>query len=147
MPEPRQPNVFISYAAPDAQWVATLRKSLKKSGVTPWADEALPSGDRWEGSLRLALAESDAVVVVLDRTSQGSASLNFELGAAVAGGKRIVPVASERLRLEEIPAPIRRLKILDEPSAQDAGERIAALLRGDGGRPESGRPKRPRPTR
>lgn len=118
--------MFISYSAEDAAWVEQLRRVLKRSGVEPVSDPS--TGKAWESRLRRELDRSDAVVFVLDRASRRSPWMHFEYGAAVAGGKRILPITPHRLSLAEIPEPFQRARILDERAAEDAGAHIAQVL-------------------
>ncbi len=52
----------------------------------------------------------------------------FELGAALAGGKRIVPVLSDDVDPSEIPAAVRQFQFVREKSPEAAARRVAEAV-------------------
>lgn len=52
----------------------------------------------------------------------------FELGAALADGKRIVPVLSEGVELVDIPAVVRQFQFVRETSPEAAAKRVAEAV-------------------
>jgi hypothetical protein len=53
----------------------------------------------------------------------------FELGAALADRKRIIPVLSRKLPPNRVPQVLRRFRFLEEPSATEAGKRVAEVIK------------------
>ena len=129
MPEKSSYDVFLSYSSQDKPWVAEFVSTLKGAGVRPWFDvwELVP-GEPWQEKLEEALRKSRTFVVVLSPHNAGSPWTFFELGAAIADDKRIIPVATEDLDLTTLPVALRRLQFLKEPSSQAAGRRLAEVL-------------------
>jgi hypothetical protein len=72
--------------------VRWLIDHMRLQGVDPWyASRQIAAGTSWADEVARALAASDVVVVFLG-AGDDSPWRNFEIGAAVGGGKRVVPV-------------------------------------------------------
>jgi hypothetical protein len=52
----------------------------------------------------------------------------FELGAAIADHKRIIPILVEDVEIELIPQFLRRLQFLRPASPTEAGKRVAEVI-------------------
>ncbi len=52
----------------------------------------------------------------------------FELGAALAGGKRIIPVLSDEVDPADIPSGIRQFQFVREKSPEAAAKRVAEAV-------------------
>ena len=65
-------------------------------------DDIAP-GERWQEKLQEALRESKTLVVILSLASVDSPWIFFELGAAIADNKRIIPVLLEGVDMARIP--------------------------------------------
>lgn len=130
MPDKVPYRVFLSYAHEDRDWVAEFAHSLSEEGVTGWFDasDILP-GDRWQDRIEEALRASRTLVVVLSAHSVESPWTLFELGAAVADRKQIIPVLADEMEPWQIPALLRKFQFLREPSARQAGKRVAQVIR------------------
>jgi TIR domain len=90
------PEVFISYAGSDRDQARRLLSELQNLKVHGWMDQTdLTGGGAVASSIRDALRHANAVVVLLSPTSLKSQWVNFELGAAEALGKIIIPVLIE----------------------------------------------------
>ena len=85
-------------------------------------------GTRWEDEREGALRESRTLVVILSSNSIDSLTIYFEVGAAVADQKRIIPVLTDDLHLSQIPPLLRRFQVLRESSASAAGRRVAEVI-------------------
>ncbi len=108
-------EVFISYAQSDVDKVRLLLSELRNLRVHGWMDQAdLAAGDAVASSIRSALLHAHAVVVLLSPTALKSQWVNFELGAAEALGKKIIPVLIEGdVETEELPEILRGRQWLD----------------------------------
>lgn len=96
------PDVFISYAHSDSSQVARLVKALKTIGVVGWQDKAdMSGGEAVSSTLRNALKRANAVLVLLSPASLRSEWVQFEVGAAEALDKKIIPVLLSGDGLEE----------------------------------------------
>lgn len=121
-------DLFISYASKDRPWVSEFVAALQKEGLHPWSDAEIAPGEKWEEAIQQALRESNALVMVLSPDSTQSPWTFFELGAAIAGKKKIIPVLVKDLEWSRIPAILRQFQCLNEPSASAAGKRVAEVL-------------------
>lgn len=70
------------------------------------------------------------MVVILSRNSLQSPWTFFELGAAVADHKRIIPIVTEDIDLASVPVPLAQFQLLKESSPVEAAKRVAAVLKG-----------------
>ena len=122
-------DVFLSYSFQDRKWVEQFVSALHESGLSVWFDVAnIALGERWEDHIQRALRESTTLVVILSPNSIKSPWTFFELGAAVADKKRIIPVLTQEMDLDDIPVPLTRLQFLREPSPHEAGKRVARVV-------------------
>src|SRR6266508_5061177 len=98
-------DVFLSYSSASQPWVRQFTDALTASGITTWFDahDILP-GERWRDQIAKALRQSRVLIMVLTPESVQRPCTFFELGAALADKKRIVPVLSEDVDPSDIPA-------------------------------------------
>jgi hypothetical protein len=122
-------KVFLSYSAKDRPWVSEFASTLKEEGVAAWFDVfELTPGERWKEKIQEALRASSTLVVILSPNSVDSPWTFFELGAAIADNKRIVPVVIEDIPVERLPSLITQFQFLRESSPREAGRRVAQAL-------------------
>jgi hypothetical protein len=94
-------RVFISYARGDQSVAARLLSEVQHVSFEGWMDTAdLAGGEAFSASIRDALRRSSAVVVLISPRSLDSKWVQFEIGAAEALGKRIIPVIIEGKDIE-----------------------------------------------
>jgi hypothetical protein len=95
-------NVFISYAHSDADLARSLVNALRTSNVAGWLDSTdIASGAAIASSVRDALTRSSAVIVLLSPRALHTEWVQFEIGAAEALNKRIIPVIVSGDQMEE----------------------------------------------
>jgi hypothetical protein len=86
-------RVFVSYSYADRPIAERLLTELRKVNVAGWMDASdLAAGEAVSTSIRNALAHSDAIVILLSARSLESNWVQFEIGAALGLGKRLLPV-------------------------------------------------------
>ena len=100
---PSNDRIFLSYARPDSSYARRLAKHLDSDGLDVFLDEGLTTGSSVTVELMRALRRSDWYVVLLSKRSLVSPSLNFELGAAMAQRKRVIPVLMSRAIRNAVP--------------------------------------------
>ena len=97
-PLPPRQTIFISYSREDAHWLELLRKFLgvlEKEGVIKfWDDSSIKAGDPWEESIRKALDNACAAVLLVSQDFLTSRFITtYELprllSAAALQGKKI----------------------------------------------------------
>ncbi len=129
MPRHASPDVFLAYARPDRPWAERLNDALRAAGVHAWLDAAeIRPGDAWKEPMEKALRESKTMVFILTPRSVSDPWILFELGAAVAGHKRIIPVVAEDFDRRETPPFIGRYQFLEAASPEEAARRVAATV-------------------
>ncbi|MGH7719962.1 MAG: toll/interleukin-1 receptor domain-containing protein [Gemmatimonadaceae bacterium] len=122
-------RVFISYSPQDQDWGREFVSALREAGVEGWFDASeLRPGERWKERIEEALRESQTLVLIVGPSILRSPWTFFELGAAVAGKKRIIPVLTENTRPEDVPALVSQYQFLRESSPREAGRRVADAL-------------------
>jgi len=128
-PKGKTYDVFLSYSSASQPWVRKFAAALSASGVSAWFDahEILP-GERWQAQIEKALRQSRVLIMVLTPDSVRRPWTFFELGAALAGGKRIVPVLSDDVDPSEIPAAVRQFQFVREKSPEAAARRVAEAV-------------------
>ncbi|HEV3256655.1 MAG TPA: toll/interleukin-1 receptor domain-containing protein [Gemmataceae bacterium] len=120
-------QIFISHAGADREWVWAFAESLKAQGVTVWLDEwQLHAGEPMRDALEKALRTSDTVAFILTRENIHRPDLFFELGAAVAMGKRAVPIVPKELEPSQLPYPLRVRRSLPQGSPEETARRLLA---------------------
>jgi hypothetical protein len=124
-----EPEVFLAYSKPDRAWAEEFNAALHASGVDAWFDQAeiLP-GDPWQEPLEAALRGSKTMVVILTPNSVGDPWTLFELGAGIAGEKRIIPVVAQEFDRRNTPPLIGRYQFLEESSPSEAARRVAETV-------------------
>jgi hypothetical protein len=122
-------DVFLSYSSASQPWVREFTDALTASGITGWFDahDILP-GDRWQEQIEKALRQSRVLIMVLTPESIQRPWTFFELGAALADKKRIVPVLSEGVDPADIPAVVRQFQFVREQSPEAAAKRVAEAV-------------------
>jgi hypothetical protein len=122
-------KVFLSYSSKDKKWVSAFTDSLQSAGVTTWFDaSALAPGERWQDRIQEALRDSRYLVIILTSHSIHNPWTFFEVGAAVADEKTIIPVVTEDVQLERIPSLLRQFQFLKEASPAEAAKRVAEVI-------------------
>ena len=85
--------VFISYSTLDGELADSIREKLKERGVDCWmASESIAPGSDYASDIPAAIAECDAVIVLLSANSQDSTWVPKELDIAISMRKLIIPL-------------------------------------------------------
>jgi len=112
-------------------WRAGLRKALKRRGIDArTAEDVVRPGDDWAERLRLELADSDALIVVVPSDGPPSTWQNTEAGAAMAFGKPVIVVSRDGTP-EGAVAELRLQHMISAATPEDAAAQVeaAALAR------------------
>ena len=110
MPSPtaNKTELLIASAEADRDWAQQLREGLRQRGLSArLAEEDLTPRTDWAEAIREALKQSSHVVFLVTRGTSRSPLLLFELGVALAGKKRIIPVVAVDGPPDDLPAPLR----------------------------------------
>ncbi len=129
MADEREYDVFLSYSHKDRVWVAEFAEALSQAGVRTWFDKAAISlGERWQERLQHALRTSRTLILIVSSQSVEGPWTFFELGAAIADEKRIIPIVIGDVELTKIPMLLRRYQFLEESSPREAALRVAQVI-------------------
>ena len=97
-------KVFISYTHDDDTWAKAFADALAKQGLSLWFDQwDIKPGEKISEAIDQALRDSESVVFLLHPESVDSPNLFFELGAAVAMRKKIIPIILQTLNGQKYP--------------------------------------------
>ena len=130
MADSRSIDVFISYAHGDEAWASKFVDELEAQGVHAWFDKTeIAFGDRVSEKLEQALREAPVIAVLLSPDYIANPSSAFELGAALGGNKKIIPIMTQEAEpASPLPPLLRDRRLLQETSPQAAGKRVAELV-------------------
>ncbi|HUQ71311.1 MAG TPA: toll/interleukin-1 receptor domain-containing protein [Planctomycetaceae bacterium] len=124
------PTVFIASTPEESAWVSRFSDSLRAEGIEVWSElSAAATGAEIRQSVQAGLKRSDVVVIIVSPHSLASSSVFFEIGAALAMGKMIIPVVARGTKLSEVPVSLSERKwVVRSDPAQTAREVASALL-------------------
>ena len=124
-----QPQVFFSYAQEDKAWAESFAEALRRQGLSLWFDEwDIKPGDKLRDALDQALRTSEAVILLLGPRSVERPALFFELGAALAMKKRIIPIVSKDMERSKIPVLLRRVRQLTQEDPEETAEEVVKAV-------------------
>jgi hypothetical protein len=94
-----QLKVFVSYARADTAFADEIEAGLEyDGGFDVLLDRHdIHEGEEWRKRLGALIAQADAVVFVLSRSSAASPICNWEVERARELSKRIIPIQAEAL--------------------------------------------------
>ena len=123
----RKYQVFISRSSKDSPWARRLAKELSDRGIQVWLDEASPEpGSSSRRDIEKALRDSDTIVALIDEENVKSPNLFFELGIAVAMGKKIVPIVLGNVDLSSLPFDVKQVQDLKKAPPEKIADQITA---------------------
>lgn len=122
--------IFVSAAQSDRGWAREFAEVLRRDhGFNVWFDEwSIRPGDLIPEALDRGLRESDLIVLVIGHEAAPQPNLFFEFGAALAMGKRVVPVVPQDYDPSQLPLPLRYRRYLVQRSPQDTAEELVAEI-------------------
>lgn len=102
-------RVFISFAIKDKGIADSIANQVKHAGAEVVGAESIAEGT--DIKLRLAdeMRQSDEIILIVTKNSAQSAWLNYEVGAAVALGKRVTPILVH-VKRAELPPVLRSIE-------------------------------------
>ncbi len=117
MAEPAR--IYISYSGDDLPFVRAVADELRTHGVDAWFDEShIASGDHWQHAQADALRSANVVAIFIGKKTQ-TPWMNFEIGAAVGGEKRVVPIYLESTQ-EGLPPLLAQFMAIDAHALKPA---------------------------
>jgi hypothetical protein len=86
-------RVFLSYASGDENVARELAAGFRDAELSGWMDQSdIATGEAIAEKLKESLRQASAIVVLVSERSLKNQWVQFELGAAFAMGKSIIPV-------------------------------------------------------
>lgn len=130
MTEKTKHDIFISSSSNvDRVWVAEFASALKDAGITNFFDvRDIKPGELWRDKIEEALRDSRILVLILSGGGEISPWIFFELGAALADKKKIIPVVPEEVDWKGIHPILTQFQFLKESSAKEAGKKVAEII-------------------
>lgn len=123
------PQVFISSTYSDRDWIRRFVDQLQSAGQNVWYYEReVPVGEPWEDKLENGLRNSEYIVLLVSPRSINSSWFNFELGASLGMGKRVIPIVAKDLKAGELPGPIRSRRYIAMDSPEDVAKEVVDTL-------------------
>jgi len=95
-------KLFVSYSRADTEYVSKLVDSLRKVGFDVWFDANIRTGDEWDDVIEREIKNSDAMVLILSKSSVNSNNVKDEMSFAMQLNKGINPI-----KIEECDVPMR----------------------------------------
>ncbi|HOO52835.1 MAG TPA: TIR domain-containing protein [Methanothrix sp.] len=122
-------DVYLSSTNQDRDWVSQFVRAIRHTGLNNCLFDAAnrPLGESFK-QIRDALRESDTLIVILSSNSMESQWTFFELGAAIADQKLIIPILIENVDIQNIHIPLNKLLLLRVSSPSKAGKLVAKML-------------------
>lgn len=122
--------MFVSYSAKDAEWVRKSVDALRERGLSVWyAPSGLKPGTDFPTQVREALKGSSIVLLFLSPHSIQSNWAAFEVGMALALGKRIVPITRSTSLHFDVPVPLRHMDVLRVQHPKKLADQVEAIVR------------------
>jgi hypothetical protein len=130
MADSRSYHVFVSYSQGDEPWASKFVDELQAQGVRAFDKADIELGERWSDQIEKALREAPIVVLLVSPNYMNNdwGWVPFELGAALAANKRIIPIATQEVEHTPVSSLLRDRQWLQETSPQAAGKRVAEVV-------------------
>jgi nucleoside 2-deoxyribosyltransferase len=97
------PSIFISHTSDSRDYARRLREALAEFGEAAFFDEIeITPGESIPDVIRTKLRSADYFVILLTEQAAKSPSVMFEIGAADALGKRVVPILLDDLNIDKL---------------------------------------------
>lgn len=127
MDQQRPPTLFVSHPSTKAETALHIERALHVRGVRCWiAPRDVEPGEQWDVSIRRAIAETDAMLVLFCADSERSRQVKRELILADQSNKAIIPMRLERIEPQELSYHLADSQWIDWIEQRDeAIERIA----------------------
>ena len=127
-------KVFISYTDNDHQYIEKIKASLQgRKVVGEWEPVETSSQDTMLTTIQRRLEAADVVLIFLSKQALASSGVMFELGAAQALGKKILPIILPDIDLDQLDFIDKDRTVLDARtlSLAETAKQIEELMRAD----------------
>ncbi|MDB5389762.1 MAG: hypothetical protein JWM11_5408 [Planctomycetaceae bacterium] len=115
-------DVFISHSSQDKQLAAEIAEVFRANDLQVFTNAEIPSGDKIEDAIWDAMAESQALVIVLSN-AELSAWMMIEIGAAKAWNKPMYGIVSDPSSVK-VPAILHDLPLYTRSRLDEVAQEI-----------------------
>lgn len=122
-------DVFLSYTAEDRERVTELRGKLAELGIRVFDAADVSPVEHALKKLQDALETSRLIVLMVSPDSLKSTWVNFEVGAALSMGKRIIPILSKNVNQKDLPLPILSRVSFSPKNIDEMAQQIGAAVK------------------
>ena len=123
-------KIFLSYSDKDKSWARELAARLSDKGINVWFDPSeINLGEKISATLQEGLRSSSVLVVILSANVSMKSWVYFEVGAAIADNKGIIPVIIDESGKKNLQFPLDNFQYLNETSPSKAAEEIVKILK------------------
>ena len=129
-------DCFISYTRADASFARGVARILTRQNVKTFVAElSIQAGAMWSERIKRELNQSKWVLFLASKVSIASPTVQQEVGGAVFGGKKLIPVVWD-IDPSELPAWAKQyqavdLRRLSPDQVLERMEELACSLRGE----------------
>jgi hypothetical protein len=116
-------DVFLSYSLTEAEVAALVERALTQAGLDVFNPAKLEPGSRVRDVLWRALAESSALVVIVDPLRPPGSNVGVELGAAMAWHKPVYVVHANS-RTAKLPSYLREFPAYPLSRVDDVAQSV-----------------------
>jgi TIR domain len=99
-------RVFISHSHSDTPTARALSKALGEHGLEALWVDTVDAGSEMTRKLENALRSAGWYIVLVSEDALSSPNVNFEIGAAMGGKKRVLPVFLTRSAQRKASSPL-----------------------------------------
>ena len=85
-------RVFLSFSSKDKHVAHSVLKQLREAGAEVMGAQPIAEGAEIKLQIADAMRQSDEVIAIVSKNSAQSPWQNFEIGAALALGKKVTPI-------------------------------------------------------
>jgi hypothetical protein len=121
-------SVFLSYSTADARTAARVRAELEKAGLKVMDQSRLGAGEPWREGLQRMIAQSDAVIGLVEG-DEVSPWVSAEMHTAMAAAKPTLALLGSGASQAGLPGQVRMLQV--DVGRLDPGSIIEMLDRPD----------------
>ncbi len=127
MSKKRKYDVFISYPHSESDWARKFACALKDRHTSVWIDrDQVKPGQSLAKAVQDGLKSSDTVVIVFPPENATNPGVLFELGAAVAMGKHVIPIIPADMDPAKIPFSLQLRRFIRRGHPEETAAELLA---------------------
>jgi len=118
-------NIFLSHIHEEQELAHALKNAIESAFLDAVRvfvsshEQDVRVGDEWFKEIEASLRESEAVILLLSPQSVKRPWVNFEAGAAWFLDRRVIPICSRGLSINDLPPPFSKRQAISIASEED----------------------------